>query len=304
MSGSVSSEEDNGLLAAIEACNLSLPERGQIVFVDVLNPSAPPGSAADGPVHIWVPRHRVAFSSRARDAGRHKFEGPLKTLVAANGRRSSIGRTAGLLWTARSDSEARAVLAIAMLRVVQRQRNDLSSEAEACIKRLLPMARAASVHELWHNRTGYTLPYEIEGIGDARGVEEFTAFFERWSAEIASTYLSAFAQPRVALHRTRIKSSAFRGAFDLFHAPDRFEVHGKSEWKQVSREDLEELIWQYPLADLSERFGVARGTIRKAYTRMGIVGPPPSFWKLRQAGKDVRPLLEEHGIEPPASFSP
>ena len=65
---------------------------------------------------------------------------------------------------------------------------------------------------------------------------------------------------------------------------DRKEKLTNSKWKNISRNELEKLVWTKPTATLAKELGVSDVAIGKRCKSMGITKPKPGFWAKVNAG--------------------
>lgn len=70
---------------------------------------------------------------------------------------------------------------------------------------------------------------------------------------------------------------------------DRKEKLTNSKWKNISRNELEKLVWTKPTAALAKELGVSDVAIGKRCKSMGIVKPKPGFWARVNAGLTPHP---------------
>lgn len=57
--------------------------------------------------------------------------------------------------------------------------------------------------------------------------------------------------------------------------------------KEISREELFELVWRKPMTRLAEEFDLSDQGLSKICTRHAIPKPPPGYWAKLEAGKEV-----------------
>lgn len=53
----------------------------------------------------------------------------------------------------------------------------------------------------------------------------------------------------------------------------------------ISKEDLEELVWQYPTTKVAEKLGVSDVAVAKRCKKLGITKPPRGYWRKFETGK-------------------
>ncbi len=58
--------------------------------------------------------------------------------------------------------------------------------------------------------------------------------------------------------------------------------------KQISREELYELVWRKPMTKLAEEFGLSDQGLSKICARHAIPRPPRGYWAKLEAGKEVQ----------------
>jgi hypothetical protein len=61
------------------------------------------------------------------------------------------------------------------------------------------------------------------------------------------------------------------------------------EWPNISRAELERLVWTKPTQELADEFGVSDVAIGKQCKALGIKKPPVGFWNKVRAGKIAHP---------------
>src|SRR5689334_12369142 len=68
-----------------------------------------------------------------------------------------------------------------------------------------------------------------------------------------------------------------------------------NETKTVNRQQLYELVWTTPMRTLAKEFGMSDVGLAKLCRRYDIPRPPPGYWAMLQAGKEVeRPVLRQN----------
>lgn len=56
----------------------------------------------------------------------------------------------------------------------------------------------------------------------------------------------------------------------------------------VTREELHQLVWEFPGTHLAKRFGISDVAIAKICRRLDVPRPPPGWWARKAAGRKVR----------------
>jgi hypothetical protein len=62
-------------------------------------------------------------------------------------------------------------------------------------------------------------------------------------------------------------------------------AHSSLRKFEVSKEDLEKLVWEKPTSKVAEEFGVSHSAIRKRCSKLGIARPPWGYWQKLAVGK-------------------
>lgn len=69
---------------------------------------------------------------------------------------------------------------------------------------------------------------------------------------------------------------------------NRIIIHAQKKF-DISREDLEKLIWQKPTEQIARDFGVSGNAIAKRCKRLGIPKPPRGYWAKHMSQSDMVP---------------
>jgi hypothetical protein len=64
--------------------------------------------------------------------------------------------------------------------------------------------------------------------------------------------------------------------------PEERQVHRRAHY--VTREDLYRLVWEAPVSEVANRFGISDVGLAKACRRAGIPIPPRGYWAKVEAG--------------------
>lgn len=272
------------------------PKRGQRLYIDLVAPRIDPGKPAGAPVCLWVPEASIDLEGEKPGAPWALIDGSVASLEKANKGRAGMARTAAHIVDAKTSDEARAIVFLALLRSIERRRDDLAEAARTLMPPLLEGCGASSALELWNSRSAYLLPGEPEGLSEVEAVE-IRDFAAQWLCDALPLFRPARVQPRSAKRASRPTLGSFNLVVGDFDDGGRFEP-GRSRWQSLSTEELQRLVWQMSISEISREFDVARPVIDRTCKRRGVVKPPPWFAKARAAGKDVNDRLVAEGYAP------
>lgn len=283
-------------LADILDLDIPTPKRGRRLYIDLVAPRVEPGAPAGAPVCLWVPEASIDLPAEKPGSPWALIDGSVASLEKANKGRAGMARTAAHIVDAASDEEAKAIVFLALLRNLEHRRKDLSEAARSLMGPLLENCAAGSALELWASRSAYLLPGEPEGWATAEtgAMRDITA---QWLCEDLGAFRPARVQPRSAKRASRPTLGSFNLAVDGFDDGGRF-APVRSRWQSLTKEELQKLVWEKSVSEISREFNVARPVIDRACKRRGIVKPPSWFGKARAHGHDVNARLIAEGYDP------
>lgn len=284
-------------LLEILTLGIPAPRRGQRLYIDLVAAHIPPGRPAGGPVCLWVPEASIDHEAEKPGAPWAPIDGSIGSIEKTNKGRAGMARTAAHIVDAKSDLAARSIILLAFLRNIERRRADLAEYARRLMPPLLKASGATSVLELWNSRSAYLLPGEPDGLIEAP-VSEMRDIAEPWLREGLLQFRAARVQPRSAKRNSRPSIGSFSLATQGFDDGGRFCVGERSRWQNLTDAELERLVWQRSVSEISREFDVARPVIDRACKRRGIVKPPSWYAKARAHGKDVNERLIAEGYGP------
>lgn len=272
------------------------PKRGRRLYIDLVAPRIDPGLPAGAPVCLWVPEASIDLAGEKPGSPWSLIDGSVPSLEKANKGRAGMARTAAHITDAQSDGEAKAIVFLALLRNLEHRRKDLSEAARGLMAPLLERCGAGSVLELWASRSAYLLPGEPEGWASAE-IAEMRDITAQWLCEDLTTFRPARVQPRSAKRASRPTLGSFNLAVEGFDDGGRF-APARSHWQSLTKEELQKLVWEKSISEISREFNVARPVIDRTCKRRGVVKPPSWFGKARAHGHDVNARLIAEGYDP------
>ena len=61
----------------------------------------------------------------------------------------------------------------------------------------------------------------------------------------------------------------------------------RQKWT-ISKDALQELVWQMPCTDIAKRFGVSDNAVNKKCKLLSISKPPRGYWQKKLQGKSIK----------------
>jgi hypothetical protein len=161
----------------------------------------------------------------------------------------------------------------------------------------------------WHHACTQVIPeqlpdhdYKIETLGELVNylAEEHAAIISRYTAVIVdfkstpNPFVSKTLKDRDAeqwLHHRQWKQDyEARKATEQARERELRNLHPRiDEWPNISREELERLVWSKPTTLLAADFGVSDTAVSKKWRLEGIRKPPRGFWARVDSGKIPHP---------------
>jgi|GEM_PF-2025442 len=221
--------------------------------------------------------------------------GPLNVYVQRRGEH----KTLRYLWQFRKQPEKIAAVLIAAS-LFYRVGSTRTSYPETwppyyCVQHLadLVLAQFGEAKFPWHYRCTQVLPYSSDdgyyAISELGGIVRYTA---EEHASLLLRYRPVIVKFRPQ-HDPRIKRQL------LLREPDEIKrgvspkrdrrlvrmAHPRyGEWPDLSKEELEKLVWSMPTVQVAELFGVSDTAVGKRCRVLGIKKPPRGFWSKVEAG--------------------
>lgn len=141
---------------------------------------------------------------------------------------------------------------------------------------------------LWMRRTWRTLPNANFGhFTSVKVVRDAGRAAVRILAEVLATFMPARMYLMGPASDARYEAKVVQD--QLSDVDPRQDTISPIDWVVMQRTELAARVWEKPLEDLAEDWGVSGPMVGKACTRMRIKTPPWSYWKTRKENR--RPLL-------------
>ena len=116
-------------------------------------------------------------------------------------------------------------------------------------------------------------------------------FVDGWSWEqVVASWLSRISELSVSLDRLWKQDYEACKAIEQGRERELRNLHPRiDEWPNISREELERLVWSKPTRLVAADFGVSDTAISKKCRLEGIRKPPRGFWARVDSGKLPHP---------------
>lgn len=196
---------------------------------------------------------------------------------------------------------------LSALRMMWAYRSDIASRTEDSYTDFVRLAGLGGDDLIWGARMWKTLPLNPDRSIQSLSCDgvEIGAWLRKWHDNIFSHLRVVEAWPVQAPSDVAApyQSSVDNGAElrPYFSDTPKAVRRGPDAWRNLTRDDLEKLVWMHPRKQLADMLGVSDMAIHKKCRRELLSQPPRGFWqKIKKARQmDVYLFLLSNGVIPP-----
>lgn len=85
------------------------------------------------------------------------------------------------------------------------------------------------------------------------------------------------------------KKLELRRKINELRSKSKHAAKSRSDWEELSKKELTELVWLKPVTKIAQDFGVSDVAIAKKCKKLGVSKPPVGFWAKVHSGKILHP---------------
>lgn len=200
---------------------------------------------------------------------------------------------------------------VAGLRMLWGYRGDIAASTHLAFQEFCKYGGFQQPDEIWGPGKWKTLPekpgktvYSLTGDG-----HEIGRFLRGWHDRVFTRFYAVEARPVAA---DSSEDAPFQCLIDVGVSSPILEAlcadvpkgrqQGSDEWQNLSKKDLERLVWTHPRQQLAGRFNVSDMAITKRCKRLEISRPPRGFWQKARMGDEaaISKFLKVKKVVPPS----